>query len=161
VKLIAAGPGKFDFQMERREKMFLVQIVEMYPLAPAAHWRLSKSEDRPEDQKLLEETLAAGREEHKKQVREMVQSRFVEQGEGYRLSLTATQMEWLLQVLNDVRVGSWLLLGSPDGPTQTLAALNEKTARYFWAGEVAGRFQMFLLDALNGVETSRGSSPES
>jgi hypothetical protein len=58
-------------------------------------------------------------------------------------------MEWLLQVLNDVRVGSWLLLGSPDGPAETLAKLSHETASHFWSMEVAGQFQMVLINAMN------------
>ena len=57
-------------------------------------------------------------------------------------------MEWLLQVLNDVRVGSWLTIGSPEELTQLTAALNEKTAPYFWALKVADHFLVGLLHAL-------------
>jgi hypothetical protein len=54
-----------------------------------------------------------------------------------------------MQVLNDVRVGSWVILGSPD---KKPAELNATTAPHFLAMEMAGYFQMQLLEAL-GRET--------
>jgi len=51
----------------------------------------------------------------------------------------------LLQVLNDVRIGSWIELGSPERP---LEALGAKTAPAVWAMEMAGAFQMSLLELL-------------
>ena len=51
-------------------------------------------------------------------------------------------MDWVLQVLNDVRVGSWVLLGSPE---ELAMDLNEKTAPHFRAMEMAGYFQAQFL----------------
>jgi len=56
-------------------------------------------------------------------------------------------MEWLLQVLNDIRVGSWLILGEPDEKQGKPIALNDDNARYYAAMEFCGLFQMMLLDA--------------
>jgi len=71
--------------------------------------------------------------------------------EQARLALVAHggQIEWLLQVLNDVRIGAWLAIGSPDGQLETIAIFNEKTAPYFWAMEVSGHFQAVLLKAID------------
>jgi hypothetical protein len=43
-----------------------------------------------------------------------------------------------------------LNIGSPDGHAETFAALNENTAPFFWAMEVAGHFQSVLLKATVG-----------
>lgn len=151
MKFIKADKGVFRFQIDKDEKRLLFEVLGLYPLIPASHARLSKSEERAEDQQMLEEALAGQRREHKKQVLAMLKakSRFRANKNGYRFSLKAEQMEWLLQVLNDVRVGGWLALGSPDGALEILAALNEKTAPYFWAMEMAGQFQMVLLKAMS------------
>ncbi len=151
MKFIKADKGRFSFQIDGQEKRLLFEVLGLYPLIPAAHSRLSKSEERAEDQQLLDEALAEQRREHKKQVQAMLKakSRFRANKKGFRFSLKAAQMEWLLQVLNDVRVGGWLALGSPDGALEILAALNEKTAPYLWAMEVAGQFQMVLLKAMS------------
>ncbi len=151
MRFIKAEKGRFSFQIGSKEKRLLFEVLGLYPLIPVSHQRLSKSEDRKEDQQMLEEALAAHREEHKKQVLAMLKSksRFRASKPGYRFSLKAEQMEWLLQVLNDVRVGSWLALGSPDGALEILAALNEKTAPYLWAMEAAGQFQAALLQSMS------------
>jgi hypothetical protein len=152
VKFIKVERGIFSFQIAGREREMLFHVLGLYPLIPVAHQQLSKSEDRPADQQLLEETLAAQRKRNRQQIQTLLKSKtsFREEGNGYCLSLKAAQMEWVLQVLNDVRVGSWLILGSPDGPAETFAVLNEKTAPYFWAMEVAGDFQMALIKAMGG-----------
>jgi hypothetical protein len=151
VKFINADGQKFSFEIERRERQMLFRLLELYPMVPVAHQKLSKTGDRSEDQQLLEETLAQERKKNKKLVLAMLKAKsvFRESEQGYLFALKGQQMEWLLQVLNDVRVGCWLMLGSPDGPVQTLAMINQNTAPYFWAMEVAGDFQMVLIHAMN------------
>ena len=152
MKLLKADGEKFSFQLDPQEKRLLFQTVRLYPLIPIAHHRLSKSEAEGEDQQLLEAALTAQRAENKKRVKALftAKTRLQANKDGWRISLNAGQIEWLLQVLNDVRVGAWLAAGSPDGPVETIAAWNEKTAPYFWAMEVTGYFQSALLKALDG-----------
>jgi hypothetical protein len=50
-------------------------------------------------------------------------------------------------VLNDVRVGSWVLLGSPE---EMAVDLTETNAHLFRAMEMAGYFQAQFLQALGG-----------
>jgi len=152
VKLLKADKDRFQFQLDQKEKQLLFQVLGLYPLIPGSHQKLSKSETRPDDQRLLEEALAAERQRHKRQVDVMLRSKtlFIEREGGCEFALKPSQIEWLLQVLNDVRVGAWLILGSPDGPAKTMAALNNKNAHYFWAMEAAAHFQMALVRAMTG-----------
>jgi hypothetical protein len=152
VKLIPSDRAPFAFQLDAQEKHLLQQVLGLYPRIPAAHHRLSRSEERPEDQQLLESALAAQRQELQKHVRALLRNKntFCDQPPGCLLSLKAGEMEWLLQALNDVRVGSWLALGSPDNLPQAGAALTQKTAPHFLAMEIAGHFQMAFLTAMNG-----------
>ncbi len=71
--------------------------------------------------------------------------RFEDLETGCRLSLGQADLEWLLQILNDIRVGNWILLGSPE---ERREVLNAKTAPHLWAMEMAGWFEMSLLEAL-------------
>jgi hypothetical protein len=73
--------------------------------------------------------------------------RFQETETGCRLSLSHAEVEWVLQVLNDIRVGSWIRLGSPD---KKRTALNERTVLDFAAMETAGYFEVQFLEALGG-----------
>jgi hypothetical protein len=153
VRLIKASNDKLLFHLGKREKHLLVEVLKLYPRIPSGHQSLSKSpktRDREANQRLLDEALAEQRAECKKHLRAFLEDprRFEEDQTGCRLSLCNSEPEWLLQVLNDIRVGSWLSLGSPEPPIE-IKALNERTAPDFWAMEMAGHFQMQLLAALD------------
>jgi hypothetical protein len=61
------------------------------------------------------------------------------------MTLSAADVEWLLQVFNDVRVGSWVHLGLPE---ERIAKLTLENAPHLWAMEMAGYFESQLLKAL-------------
>ena len=152
MKLIQATKNRLVFQLGQREKRLLLQVLKLYPRVPSAHQRLSKSGRLPEpeaNQRLLDEALAEQRAENKKQLQALMvdQRRFQETETGCRLSLSRAEVEWVLQVLNDIRVGSWVRLGSPE---QKAADLNEKTVPDFAAMETAGYFEAQFLEALRG-----------
>ena len=66
---------------------------------------------------------------------------------GFELTVTRAQAEWLLQVLNDVRVGSWLALGEPE--EDEAPEVTEDNARFLLTLELSGLFQSLLLVALD------------
>ena len=105
-----------------------------------------------ENQRLLDEALAAHREEQAQLVRAFLDEpdRFAAVKEGWRFQLTAPQIEWLLQVLNDVRVGNWVVLGSPDFEQGEQVPLTDENAERLWLMETAGFFQDHLLGAVSG-----------
>src|ERR1051326_5233062 len=154
MKLISAGRNKLILQFGKREKHLLFELLKLYPRIPPAHHKLTKSSQVPDQeasQKLLDEALAEQRAENKQQLQALLAdpARTQESEAGWRLSLSRGDLEWLLQVLNDIRVGSWILLGSPE-PKLELKALTQKTAPDFWAMELAGEFEMALLGELGG-----------
>jgi hypothetical protein len=150
VKLIRGSKTKLLFQLGRREMSLLLQVLKLYPRVPSAHQLLSKSgrlPNREDTQRLLDEALAEHRAANKKQLQTLLADpqRFRQMDDGFRLSLSRAEAEWVLQVLNDIRVGSWIILGSPEGKLDGLSA---KTAPDFWAMEMAGYFEAELLEAL-------------
>jgi hypothetical protein len=150
MKLVKATKARLVFELGQREKRSLPQILKLYPCMPSGHHMLSKSgrlPDREANQQLLDEALAEQRADNKQQVQALLADpkRFARTETGARLSLSPAEMEWLMQMLNDVRVGSWVILGSPD---QKPAELNTATAPHFLAMEMAGYFQMQLLEAM-------------
>jgi hypothetical protein len=100
------------------------------------------------NQRLLEEAVAEQRAANKKQLQTLLTDprRFADTETGCRMTLSPADMEWLLQVLNDIRIGSWVRLGSPE---ERLEKLTLKTAPHFWAMEMSGYFQSRLLEALD------------
>ena len=120
MKLVRATKTRLVFHLGQREKHLLLHLLKLYPCVPSAHHVLSKSGRLPDaeaNQQLLDEALAEQRAENKKQLQALLADprRFQEHTEsGARLSLSPAEAEWLMQVLNDIRVGSWIILGSPD-----------------------------------------------
>ncbi len=154
MKLLRTAKERLIFHLSRREKHVLCDVLKLYPRIPPAHQPLSKAARLPDQeasQRLLDEALAEQRAENKKHLLAWLADprRFEEDQTGCRLSLSASEIEWLLQVLNDIRVGSWVRLGSPEEKLEA-AALNNQTAPDFWAMEMSGFFQMNILEAVGG-----------
>jgi hypothetical protein len=150
VKLIGSENDQFQFQLAFRERELLAQVLQLYPQIPTSYQALSKAAGLEEsNQRLLDEALAETRFQNKKELDALLADprRFNRQDTGWRLALSAGDVEWLLQILNDIRVGSWIRLGSPEVP---LSALTAESAAYFWAMEMAGTFQMHFLELLEG-----------
>ncbi len=151
MKLIRAYKNKLSFYLGPREKKLFAQVLELYPRIPPSHPRVSRTSSPPEaeeSQRLLDEALAEQRADHKLQIQSLLTDpkRLIATENGWRLSVSRIECEWLLQILNDIRVGSWLSLGSPE---DIHAALTKETAPDFWAMEMAGLFQSQFLEAIN------------
>ncbi len=148
MKIRQAGEGRYVFDLARREKEVLFGILKLYPRIPTAYQPLSKTR-RPDEssQSLLNEALNEQRAQNRKQLETMLgdRRRLAKTEKGWSLTLSAVEVDWLLQVLNDIRVGSWVSLGSPE---KLPSALTDENAPDVYAMEVAGAFQSFILEAL-------------
>ena len=152
MKLVRVTKTRLVFELSLREQRMLHGLLKLYPCVPPAHHTLSKSGRVPDaeaNRQLLHEALAEQRAENKKQVDSLLTDprRLASTPAGCRLSLPLSQLEWLLQVFNDIRVGSWILLGSPEGPPLDLTPAK---VPYVLAMERAAYFQMQLLEAMEG-----------
>jgi len=159
VKLLRPRRKLLVFEISRREKDLLFEILRLYPLVPPAHQRLSKTAAAGrlnEHQRLLEEALAAQRAENRRNILALLDEpdRFQTAPNGLLLKISRSEADWLLQVLNDVRVGSWIALGSPDTEAGGKIPANEETAPRVRSMEIAGAFESVLLDALTGRHAS-------
>jgi len=154
VKLVKREGQGFLFQLDKREKQLLLGVLNEYPVQATA-FPLSKSiarEEIDEDQRLLEEALAEQRAENKRRLRAFLREkdRFAAEKDAWQFRIANMEMEWLLQVLNDIRVGSWIKLGSPDPGKSREMTVDETTVRHLWSMELAANFQMDLLRAADG-----------
>jgi hypothetical protein len=151
VKLQRLKNGRFVFHLSQRDKLLLLEVLKLYPRICSAKQPLSKGaklDDHEANQRLLEEAVAEQRAANKKQLGALITDprRFADTASGCRLTLSATDLEWLLQVLNDVRIGSWVHLGSPE---ERIEKLTLENAPHLWAMEMAGYFESHLLEALD------------
>jgi len=155
VNLVRSSGDGYVFRLGRREKALLLEILDMYPRVPPGHHAVSQgaegTDTQVEQQRLLEESLAEHRAENKRHLKKLLSDpgrfRLDPLEKAWLFSIGAGDLEWLLQVLNDIRVGSWVRLGSPQAKLE-MKLLNPKTAPDFWAMEISGHFQMELLQAL-------------
>jgi len=151
MKLSPGDHEKLRYHLRRPERSLLLTVLERYPLIPPAHQRLSRSmasEPLEHGQQLLDEALAEQRRENRDRVKTFLQDpeRFRETETGWQLILSPADREWLLQVLNDVRVGSWIKLGSPEADDAEIYH-DFELAPDAWIMEMAGRFQLVLLES--------------
>jgi hypothetical protein len=153
------GPSKdapepvLIFRINAREEALLLAMLRLYPALDNSHHRLSQDPKAATsaEQRLLEESMAQQRAAHRKKVDALFQSpqRFFKEALGERhLVLTAAQLEWLLQVLNDIRVGSWVRLGCPDLEKSAPLNLARASTRSLQAMHICGEFQLALLEAV-------------
>jgi len=155
VILLETSKQKLVFKVGEGEKSLLTTILQLYPRVTSSRV-LSSGPSRPqtpiqqETQALLEESLQEQRNENKKLVKTFLakHERFQKMDAAWKFCLTRTEADWLLQILNDIRVGSWIALGSPEAYREVV---NENNAHDFWAMEIAGRFEAILLEALSGA----------
>jgi hypothetical protein len=150
VRRVRTTGKQLRFRLGPREKDLLLTVLRLYPCVPPVYQPLSKAAAVEESsQQLLDEALAEQRAENRRQLNRLLADpkRLAETQTGWQLSLSPADAEWLLQVLNDVRVGSWAILGSPEDGAGRLDAA---TLPHVWAMNLAGAFQMELLAALEG-----------
>lgn len=156
MKLLRASPDQFVFRLGQRERQLLYDTLQLYPVVPPAHHRIAAADplaDEGEAQRLLDEAMAEHRSENRRQILALFQdpAQVRQTARGIDLTLAPAQIEWLLQVLNDIRVGSWLALGKPE--EDQFPRLKSGDAVYWVALEVCGIYQSVLLSALGADQS--------
>jgi hypothetical protein len=135
------------------------EILKLHAQMPPLKQRLSKSgglPDREASQRLLDDALAEHRAANQKRLGEWLAdpARLEQTETAVRLALSAGETEWLLQILNELRIGCWLLLGSPEelGPPS-----DEAKAPHFLLMMLCEAFQAQLLEVPDREDPPRSS----
>ena len=166
MKLVRVDQDQFHFELGQEEQIYLYHLLFQYPLVPAGYQAISRQREAKtlvENQQLLEETLQERRVANRKQIVELLnqQGRFQtdEEGKIVKVTFTRGEIEWLLQICNDIRIGSWLALGSPELDERNLLYQDPAKVRYVINIEIAGQFEVHFIHALDGGGNS-GSEDE-
>jgi hypothetical protein len=155
MKLHRRQKEKLVFRCSPQEASLLLNLLNLFPLVPLSHHRLTrKPQDHPKDeenQRLLEEAVKAEQAETVKWIQALTEKEapFKPVKGAMQFALTPAELELVLQVLNDVRVGSWLTLGSPEAGQEEPLLAKPETEMHVHRMELAGLLQMSLLKALN------------
>jgi len=157
VRLIRVEKEELLFKLTPGERLLLIELLKDYPPALSAYSPVSKLKQLPDQataQRLLEEALAEQRAENKKLLDVLGKdaNRWKEEPTHWLLGLSKGDLEWILQILNDIGVGNWTLLGSPENWSDTISL---EKAPGLWAMELAGAFQMEFLQALDRRKGSK------
>jgi hypothetical protein len=164
MKLLRQTGDRYEFLFGQRERQVFCEVLRAFPVTPLEHHRVTRGENTPaltEAQQLLHESLTGFKQEARRRLEAFLAepNRFTPHRDGLRASFDREEMEWLLQVLNDIRVGSWLQLGCPDPDAGQRPKLTPDNARYLPIMEAAGAFEYALLAALDGTDGAGWGPP--
>ena len=156
MKLIRKDGDEFEFEFEPVEKGLFFHLLGLYPAVPVSYHKLTKGRHIPheaENQELLNDAIKAQREANQQEIIALVKdaARFTDGEQSTRAVFQRGELEWLLQVLNDVRVGNWLAAGSPDPQQERKLRRDKKSIQHVMLMELTGGFEMLFLGALNGT----------
>ncbi len=157
MKLIGREEEEFVFALSPQEKGLMLTLLSFFPQVPVAHHRLSQTVNQPRDaenQRLLEESLKAQNEEDQEWLNTSFDGtpHFQAVENGFHLRIKRSEMDRLLQIFNDVRVGSWLALNAPDLEQKKKISANRLSTPFIQRMELAGAFEMILIRALRNPE---------
>lgn len=161
MKFLKAAKDNLFFHIHPEGRAALRMLIRNYPAIEASHFELSKFadlDDVEEDQEFLEQALSDEQQSNQARARALIadKGRFHKTDEGFLLRLSRDDIELLLQVLNDVRIGFWVRLGSPDDGMEMELRRDPKSAPLLATMQVCGFFQGALLD---GLRRQKSPSP--
>ncbi len=149
MKLLRATEQERVYAVRPSELQMLLVVLGCYPALTRSR-AISKSGDSEQlgdAQKLLDEAMSERRQTMRQELDTWLKlpERFQQAGNHFEWRVENDHREWLLQIINDVRVGSWVELGSPDDFDAAEQQVDEESARHLALMELAGMFQSVLL----------------
>lgn len=160
MRFVKSQGARLHFVVTPRERELIAHVLGRYPVLDADYHRVTRKPDvrgMEEAQALLIEAMAEQQRENRRLVEAFLKERLAggksdasAPGE-IRLALSRAQVDWLLEILNDVRVGCWVRLGRPDGDAARTLKLTPQSVADFGAMEFAGYLQQRILEALEAL----------
>ena len=144
--------GKFTFRFEQAEREWFRHILDLYPVQQTP---LRPINDDASANELLEKALADGRKKLRGDAQLFLKAGKLEIdaafSEFWDLTLTAPEIEELLQILNNVRVGLWIRLGKPEPSIEELLPTkpSEDQVRAHMIMHVCAAWQGTLMSAVD------------
>lgn len=134
------------------ETDFLKQILADYPLVADESRRFSTFADANEvreNAQLLQSSLRQHTQSNRAKLRAWLASTETWKPFADRtlLFLKTEDCSWFLQILNDLRIGSWQKLNRPDPEELASIELNQENAYPLLVMEVSGLLQTLILNA--------------
>jgi hypothetical protein len=153
--------AKFTFRFEPAEREWFRHILELYPVQQTPLKSINEDSGANE---LLEKALADGRKKLREEADVFLKAGQLEIdaafNEFWDLTLGETEIEELLQILNNVRVGLWIRLGKPEPSIEELLPKepSEEQVRTHMVMHVCAAWQGTLMTAVDGTGESGATS---
>ena len=150
MKLAKQKDGVWQYHLAQNEADVLVGLLKKFPFTKIDAVKISKTDKHPkarEREKLLNESLAEHRKELKKLALDLIRpDKLKLEEKGLLMTLSVEERETMLQVLNDIRVGSWRALGEPADLHSNIPHSSPKDLAYRSLMDLAGYFECSLLE---------------
>ncbi len=150
MKLAKQTKRGFQYELDGEDAESLRFLVKQFPITAFSPANISKTDsasNAEEREKLINESLRAHRTELKRKARKLVMREKFKKSDGkhfYRISLQSR--ETMLQILNDIRVESWRILGEPEDPEASVFRLTGDKFKYYHFMRLAGYFEYHFLN---------------
>lgn len=155
MKLLNKTGEKFVFELMSEEKELLSKIFGLYPMLDRDKLELSKTikdEQICQSKKILSDAFKEFQDSNKRFISELFEKsnnfKPSEDYEYYTLELDGEQIERLLQILNDIRVGMWQKLGCPDLENRKDFIRSAEDVFAVYIMDICEYFEYYLLKAL-------------
>ena len=146
--------GKLVFRFEPPEREMFARILEMFPVQQGAMRAIG---DEANAQELLEKALREQRGKLREEAERLLRANGelaidAEFNEFWDLKLSDAEIEWVLQMLNDVRVGVWTQIGcpNPSHDFKITGAPSEELVRGHVIMQLCATWQGILMYAVEG-----------
>jgi hypothetical protein len=146
--------GKFTFRFEPPEREWFRHILTLYPVQQTP---LKGAGDEHADE-LLEKALAEQRKKLRANAEIFLKAGQLEIDAAFKefwdLTLNAVEVEELLQIFNNVRVGLWMRMGKPEPSIEQLMPTkpSEEQVRAHMLMHVTAAWQGALMAAVDGTD---------
>jgi hypothetical protein len=150
MKLVKQTQKGYQYELEMEDAEALRFLVKQFPIVAFSAATVSRTDtgsNAVEREELINDSLRAHREELKRKARGLVVREKFKELEGkqlYRITLKAR--ETMLQILNDIRVESWRILGEPENPEANVFRLTGAKLKYYQLMRLAGYFEYHFLN---------------
>ena len=154
MKLLSRTDEHLLFELSEVEDVFIRLTLSAYPIAKEG-WPqgspVTKEAKPAPDASLLEDALKETKEEHRRRLESFFQKQPMPEGDKAvrLLRIPAEDVEWLLQVANEIRVGSWYALGCPTEREERKLEDNPDSAPHLIRFDFSGWLLTVLLDAVD------------
>lgn len=150
MKFLRATDHDRVYALQPAELQMLLVVLSSFPLSQRGHTlsQFADTQEITDAQKLLDEALQEQRTHRRTELEGWLKApdRFRQHEGQLEWRIEDSRREWLLQILNDVRVGAWSELGSPGSLEDVHRQTPEGNLRHVALMDMAGMFQMALLD---------------